>query len=104
MPWYLEVKTPDHAVAVYELDHGMIFNVGRDEGEVRIPQDPGISSVHVQLDVREREILWDDLNSTNGTYHRERRKTMGVVLPGDSLVVGKTVLKFDPQAKNLIKP
>ena len=35
-----------------------------------------------------------DLGSTNGTYHDGRRVTVARLRPGDTVGLGKTVLKF----------
>jgi len=94
MSWFLEITDPSATLSIYELEEQNVINIGREEGEILIPHDPAMSSLHLRLIIKPQEILWDDLQTTNGTFHRNLRKKSGVLLPGDQLIVGSTKLNF----------
>lgn len=69
--------------------------IGR-EGEVRISGDEEISRHHAKLSWSNNEVLVQDLNSMNGTY-RNGEEVVGrqLLVSGDQLKVGETVLRID---------
>ncbi len=76
--------------------------IGRGEGDVRIPHDGMMSSLHAEI-VREADQggwRWTlvDLKSTNGTYVRVAHVPLK---HGTEILVGSTVLRFEDAALNL---
>jgi pSer/pThr/pTyr-binding forkhead associated (FHA) protein len=87
--------------AVAGQDTGKVFrftrgnvNIGRRSGEVPL-SDGEVSRRHSVIEVFGRDMIFlRDLGSTNGTYHNGRRVTVGRLRSGDTIGVGKTVLKL----------
>lgn len=76
---------------VYSLE-GRLAVIGREEGEIRIP-DPMISRRHACLEVHDLEtIILRDLSSTNGTYHNDQLIAFCRIEDGDEIRVGSTTL------------
>jgi pSer/pThr/pTyr-binding forkhead associated (FHA) protein len=83
------------------LDTGKVFrftrgniNIGRRAGEVPL-SDGEVSRRHSVIEVFGREMIFlRDLGSTNGTYHNGRRVAVSRLRTGDTIGVGKTVLKL----------
>jgi len=68
--------------------------IGRRLGEVPL-NDLEVSRRHAVIEVFGREMIFvRDLGSTNGTYHNGRRVSVARLRPGDTVGVGKSVLKF----------
>lgn len=101
-----ELRLPPGFNALVEVvagqDMGKVFrftrgnvNVGRRAGEVPL-SDGEVSRRHSVIEVFGREMIFlRDLGSTNGTYHNGRRVAVGRLRSGDTIGVGKTVLKLD---------
>ena len=100
MSWLLHITHPDQSKSVYSLTPGSQVLVGREEGDIQLGLDESVSTKHVRLRVKKDEILFEDLSSTNGVFHRNQKKSMGVILPDDVLLVGQTVLKFERPRKS----
>lgn len=87
--------------AVAGADMGKVFRftrgnvtIGRRIGEVPL-SDLEVSRRHSVIEVFGRDMIFvRDLGSTNGTYHNGRRVNVARLRPGDTVGVGKTVLKF----------
>ncbi len=83
------------------LDQGKIFrfargniSVGRKTGDIPL-SDGEVSRKHSVIEVFGREMVFlRDLGSTNGTYHNGRRIGVARVKSGDSIGIGKSVLKL----------
>jgi len=57
--------------------------------------DGEVSRRHSVLELFGREMIFlRDLGSTNGTYHNGRRVAIGRLRGGDTIGVGKTVMKL----------
>lgn len=100
-----ELRLPPGLNALVEVvagqDTGKVFrftrgnvNIGRKSGEVPLT-DGEVSRRHSVIEVFGREMIFlRDLGSTNGTYHNGRRVNVGRLRSGDTIGVGKTVLKL----------
>jgi pSer/pThr/pTyr-binding forkhead associated (FHA) protein len=66
--------------------------IGRDEGNIRFPEDPFLSPLHSKLSWEETGLVVRDLGSRNGTWvfleepHR--------LVDGDLLLIGSQLIKF----------
>ena len=89
----LEVISGDDQGKVFRCQTGNI-NIGRKIGEVPLT-DKEVSRRHAIIDFFGRDmIFFRDLGSTNGSIHNgEKIKTI-LLQNGDSIEVGKTVMKF----------
>ena len=85
---------------------GDLFDVGRTEGNVVVPEDPYLSPRHVRILWNNGKLILRDLGSTNGVYLRlaasrdtsPRRDGGEIAVPlvdQDMLLVGQQVLRFD---------
>lgn len=89
----VEVVAGQDTGKVFRFTRGNV-NVGRRAGEVPL-SDGEVSRRHSVIEVFGREMIFlRDLGSTNGTYHNGRRVTVGRLRSGDTIGVGKTVLKL----------
>ena len=76
----------------YELA-GDQTDVGREGGEIRLPNDPYVSPRHARIVRRDNRYFLRDLGSTNGVYMR--LKAAAPLLHGDLVLVGLEVLRFE---------
>ena len=101
-----DLRLPPGLQAVVEViagtsDVGRVFRfqrgnvtIGRKTGEVPL-NDTEVSRRHAVIELFGREMIFlRDLGSTNGTYHNGRRVSVAGVRPGDTIGVGKTVLRL----------
>lgn len=100
-----DLRLPPGLQAVVEVvagaDVGKVFRftrgnvtIGRKTGEVPL-SDTEVSRRHAVIEVFGREMIFlRDLGSTNGTYHNGRRVAVAGVRAGDTIGVGKSVLKL----------
>lgn len=89
----LEVIAGQDTGKVYRLTRGNV-HIGRRVGEVPL-SDGEVSRRHSVIEVFGREMIFlRDLGSTNGTYHNGRRSAVGRLRAGDTIGVGKTILKL----------
>jgi pSer/pThr/pTyr-binding forkhead associated (FHA) protein len=89
----LEVVAGQDTGKVFRFTRGNV-NIGRRAGEVPL-SDGEVSRRHSVIEVFGREMIFlRDLGSTNGTYHNGRRTGVGRLHHGDTIGVGKTVLKL----------
>jgi pSer/pThr/pTyr-binding forkhead associated (FHA) protein len=100
-----DLRLPPGLQAVVEVvagaDVGKVFRftrgnvtIGRKTGEVPL-SDTEVSRRHAVIEVFGREMIFlRDLGSTNGTYHNGRRISVAGVRAGDTIGVGKTVLRL----------
>ncbi len=89
----VEVVAGQDTGKVFRFTRGNV-NVGRRAGEVPL-SDGEVSRRHSVIEVFGREMIFlRDLGSTNGTYHNGRRVTVGRLRSGDTIGIGKTVLKL----------
>jgi len=89
----LEVVAGADLGKVYRFTRGNV-SIGRRIGEVPL-SDVEVSRRHAVVEVFGREMIFlRDLGSTNGTYHNGRKVSLAQLEPGDTIGVGKTVLKL----------
>jgi pSer/pThr/pTyr-binding forkhead associated (FHA) protein len=68
--------------------------MGREEGELRFPDDEFMSRRHATLSQRDGRVHLADLGSSNGTYVRLRGERE--LRAGDLIRVGDQLLRFEP--------
>ncbi len=91
---HLEVVAGADSGRVYRFARGNV-SIGRHTGEVAL-SDGEVSRRHAVVEVFGRDMVFlRDLGSTNGTYHNGRRTHVARMQPGDTVGVGKTVLKLE---------
>jgi pSer/pThr/pTyr-binding forkhead associated (FHA) protein len=79
---------------VFRFTRGSV-TIGRRTGEVPLA-DLEISRRHAVIEVFGREMIFlRDLGSTNGTYHNGQRISVSRLRNGDTIGVGRSVLKLD---------
>lgn len=57
--------------------------------------DAAASRRHMEIKERDGDYVWRDLDSTNGVYVNEEKRTEGLLHPGDRIRIGSTVLVFE---------
>jgi len=65
--------------------------LGRSKGTYTFPDDPYLSSLHARIRCRDGQYVLEDLNSTNGTFARIRKRALA--RDGDTLMIGKVLLR-----------
>jgi pSer/pThr/pTyr-binding forkhead associated (FHA) protein len=89
----VEVVAGQDVGKVYRFTRGNVI-IGRRMGEIPL-SDVEASRRHAVVEVFGREMIFlRDLGSTNGTFHNGRRVTVSRLRPGDTIGVGKTVMKL----------
>jgi len=89
----LEVVAGDDVGKVFRFTRGNI-TVGRRAGEVPL-SDLEVSRRHSVIEVFGRDMIYlRDLGSTNGTYHNGQRIKVARLRSGDTVGVGRSVLKL----------
>ena len=89
----VEVIAGDDLGTVYRFARGNI-TIGRKSGEVPL-SDIEVSRRHAVIEVFGRRMLFlRDLGSTNGTYHNGRRIAVARLRSGDTIGIGRSVLKL----------
>ncbi len=92
---YLVVKSGPRAGDEFPLESELI--IGRDQAAVTLDDDQ-VSRRHARLEAAGGEATIEDLDSTNGTWLNGSRLEAGsvrVLLPGDEIRVGKTILAVE---------
>jgi pSer/pThr/pTyr-binding forkhead associated (FHA) protein len=80
----------------YRFTRGNV-TVGRKIGEIPLT-DLEISRRHAVIELFGRDMIFlRDLGSTNGTYHNGQRVTVSRLRSGDTVGVGRSVLKLKIQ-------
>jgi hypothetical protein len=78
---------------VYDI--GGELTIGRAAGCEITLDDTFVSQLHARVFPREGQVFVEDLGSTNGTYlNRDKVTGPTVMLPGDALQVGNTVMEL----------
>jgi pSer/pThr/pTyr-binding forkhead associated (FHA) protein len=78
---------------VYRFTRGSL-TIGRRQGEIPLT-DVEISRKHAYIEVFGVDMVFlRDVYSTNGTYHNGRRVQMSRLISGDTIGVGKTVMRY----------
>ncbi len=68
-------------------------DIGREEGDIRLPNDPYVSPRHARLTRRDGRFFVRDLESLNGVYVRLRQPV--ALQDGDLVLIGLEVLRFE---------
>ncbi|NDW21193.1 FHA domain-containing protein [Alteromonas hispanica] len=95
---------PDYGLSLYIAqqwvktlplsDDGPV-SVGRDEANSIVLQDQDLSRHHCHIERCEDQLIFRDLNSTNGTWYLGReKKVQGTLEPDEWIVVGNAQLMF----------
>jgi pSer/pThr/pTyr-binding forkhead associated (FHA) protein len=63
-----------------------ILTIGREKGDVRIPDDPFLSQTHARVELRGESCILRDCGSTNGTFIEVM--TAIELRPGDEIIIG----------------
>ena len=79
-----------------EVQFDQQITIGRDMYNSLCLQDPEISRSHAIIFEQNGEIILKDLKSRNGCYVRGRKTNEAVVHSGDEMIMGGTVILFDP--------
>lgn len=89
----VEVVAGQDAGKVFRFTRGNV-TIGRRNGEVPL-SDIEVSRRHSVIEVFGREMIFlRDLGSTNGTYHNGRKVGVSRLAGGDTIGVGRSVLKL----------
>jgi len=89
----LEVVAGQDVGKVFRFTRGNV-TIGRRMGEIPL-SDPEVSRRHAVIEMFGREMIFlRDLGSTNGTYHNGRRVSVSGLGAGDTVGVGKSVMKL----------
>ncbi|MFW5924659.1 MAG: FHA domain-containing protein [Myxococcota bacterium] len=72
---------------------GEQHDVGREEGDVVLRDDPYLSPRHARIRCRDDTFVLQDLDSANGVYLRIRQPVD--LSNGDMILIGQEVLRFD---------
>ncbi len=89
----VEVVAGEDTGRVFRFARGNI-TVGRKTGEIPL-SDIEVSRRHAVIEVFGRRMIFlRDLGSTNGTYHNGRRVSVAPLRSGDTVGIGRTVLKL----------
>src|SRR5947209_8322261 len=89
----LLVINPDQCM---EVAFDQQITIGRDVFNSLSLQDPELSRSHAIIFEQEREIIIKDLKSRNGVFVKGERLNETSLRPGDEIILGSTVLIFDP--------
>jgi ubiquinone/menaquinone biosynthesis C-methylase UbiE len=100
--WRIEVIEGPDAGKSFLVGDGR-FIIGRDAGVPIVLSDIQISRRHIELEVGGGVVRAVDLESRNGTYFEGSRVRSAIVLPGESVKLGSTVLTIRP-ARDHIDP
>lgn len=100
-----DLRLPPGVNAVVEVvagqDTGKVFRftrgnvtIGRQMGEIPL-SDPEVSRRHAVIELFGRDMIFlRDLTSTNGTFHNGRKISLARLRNGDTVGVGKSVMKL----------
>lgn len=84
---------PDKCVEVH-FDQQM--TIGRDVYNSLCLKDPELSRSHAIIFEQDGETVIKDLRSRNGVFVRGEKASEAVLQPGDEIIVGSTVMLFEP--------
>ncbi|MCB9745645.1 MAG: FHA domain-containing protein [Alphaproteobacteria bacterium] len=89
----VEVVAGQDAGKVFRFTRGNV-TIGRRMGEIPL-SDPEVSRRHAVIELFGREMIFlRDLGSTNGTFHNGRKVGIARLRTGDTVGVGKSVMKL----------
>ena len=76
--------------------------VGRTSDCGFVISDPSASRHHMEILADDSGYRWRDLDSTNGVFINEEKRTGGALAPGDRIRIGETVLLFEIRENDLL--
>jgi hypothetical protein len=85
-----------HASHCVEVGFDQQLTIGRDVYNALCLQDPEVSRSHAIVFEQDPDILVKDLKSRNGLYINGEKSVEHSLRPSDELIVGATVMFFDP--------
>ncbi|HMV68010.1 MAG TPA: FHA domain-containing protein [Myxococcota bacterium] len=89
----VEVVAGPDVGKIYRFTRGSL-TIGRRQGEISL-SDVEISRRHAYIEVFGVDMVFlRDVFSTNGTYHNGRRVQVARLVAGDTIGVGKTVMRY----------
>jgi two-component system cell cycle response regulator len=101
LPVVEALATPSRAYAIvltgaargqtFAIDAGA-FVIGRDPKADLVLTDDGISREHSRITVVGRDLVLEDLNSTNGTWCNGEKVSRRVLVDGDKVALGATTI------------
>lgn len=77
--------------------YGEVTDIGREEGQIILGDDPYLSPRHARLSQKNGQLLIRDLDSVNGVYVRIREPVD--LSDGDMMLLGQQVLRFEVLAE-----
>jgi hypothetical protein len=89
----LLIINPDQCI---EVQFDQQITIGRDVFNSLSLQDPELSRSHAIIFEQDEEMIVKDLNSRNGIFVNGERVTEGLLDPGDEIIMGSTVMIYDP--------
>lgn len=93
MRWFLKVQTGREFRDIAVLSAGQEIVVGRTPtADLTFPDDDLMSGRHIRFYVDGTDLLFEDLQSTNGSFLNGEAAGKGVIRPGDNLLCGNTML------------
>lgn len=93
MRWFLKVQTGREFRDIAVLSAGQEIVVGRTPtADLTFPDDDLMSGRHIRFYVDGKDLLFEDLQSTNGSFLNGEAAGKGVIRPGDNLLCGNTML------------
>jgi pSer/pThr/pTyr-binding forkhead associated (FHA) protein len=72
--------------------HSLDTSLGRQDGDVRFPEDPFLSPLHARISWEHDQLVARDLGSRNGTWVFFQEPHL--LVDGDLLLIGSQVIKF----------
>ena len=79
----------------FRMTPGRVRTLGRGPRADFVLDATLVSRLHCRLLVADGELVVENLGSTNGTYHNGQRVTVSRLRNGDTIGVGRSVLKLD---------
>lgn len=76
--------------------------IGRGPCDLSYPNDMLLTPRHAALSIRTGKVFLKDLNSTNGTFIRQRQDTE--LTPGDIFLLGRELFRFTTQSMDEVQP
>jgi pSer/pThr/pTyr-binding forkhead associated (FHA) protein len=74
---------------------GETFDIGRTEGSLNFADDPYLAARHARIVIQNGKVLVRPLDSVNGVFVKVQTCDLA---PGDSFLVGKELLRYEPLA------
>ncbi|MHB1651097.1 MAG: FhaA domain-containing protein [Desulfitobacteriaceae bacterium] len=88
---FLEIIQGEDSNQTFPIPEGT-FHLGRHSQCEVVLHDPEVSRRHLKVTQQEQGWFLDDLGSTNGTWVNGQRITRQLVVPGEKIQLGQTIL------------